>query len=123
MFDLLDRLNALELRVLDDDLLLKRAVLRDVDVLVDRRGDEKTAVFAIVRRQIGATAAERNTQRRTGNDHEKREKPFRLLHVVAAVPINFFDNIERCNPLRKAGSRIPFKTDIFNESIIFEGPG
>ncbi|MCX6942812.1 MAG: hypothetical protein NTX09_19140 [Verrucomicrobia bacterium] len=54
MFDLLDGGDALEFRVLDNDLGLKRAVLRDVTVSVDRRGDEEAAAFAVVRRQGSA---------------------------------------------------------------------
>jgi hypothetical protein len=49
---------------------LKRAVLREVDVFVDGRRDEEAAEFAVVRRQIGAAAAEGHAQGRTGDDHE-----------------------------------------------------
>jgi hypothetical protein len=69
VFDVLDGLNALEFRILDDDVPLKRPVLRDVDVFVDRRGDEEAAVFTIIGRQVGATAAEGNAQRGSGDDH------------------------------------------------------
>ena len=62
MFDLVDGGDALEFRVLDNDLGLKRAVLRDVNVFVDRRGDEEAPVFAVVRRKVGAAAAEGNAK-------------------------------------------------------------
>ena len=62
MFDLIDGGDALEFRILDNDLGLKRAVLRDVNVFVDRRGDEEAAVFAVVRRKVGAAAAEGNAK-------------------------------------------------------------
>ena len=62
MFDLIDGGDALEFRILDNDLRLKRAVLRDVNVFVDRRGDEEAPVFAVVRRKVGAAAAEGNAK-------------------------------------------------------------
>ena len=42
---------------------------RDVDVLVDRRGDQEAAVLAVVRRQVGAAAAERDPERAARDDH------------------------------------------------------
>ena len=42
---------------------------RDVDVLVDRRRDQEAAVLAVVGRQVGAAAAERDAQRTARDDH------------------------------------------------------
>jgi hypothetical protein len=56
--DLVHRRHVFQLRVLDDDLLAERLVQGDVDILVDGRGDQKTGVFAVVGRQIGAAATE-----------------------------------------------------------------
>ena len=62
--DLLDRRYPLQLRVFDDDLLLKCAVLRDVDIFVDRRRDKKAAVFTIIAGKIRAAATEGRPQER-----------------------------------------------------------
>jgi hypothetical protein len=69
MLHLVDRAHALDLRVLDDQILDERVVQRDVHVLVDRRRDDEAAVLAIVGRQVGATAAEGNPQRASRDDH------------------------------------------------------
>jgi hypothetical protein len=44
-------------------------VHRHVDVLGDRGGDEKPAVLAIVRGEVGTSAAKGDTQRATSDDH------------------------------------------------------
>ena len=54
--------DALDLRILDDQLAHERLVHGDVDVLVDGGGDEEAAVLAVVRRQVGAAAAEADAQ-------------------------------------------------------------
>ena len=56
MFDFIDGGDAFQLRVFDDQFLNERLVQRDVNVLVDRCGDEKTAVFPVVGGQVGAAA-------------------------------------------------------------------
>ena len=65
-------LDVLELRVLQEDARRERPHHRDVDVLVDRRGDEEPAVLPVVGRQVGAAAAERDAKRTAGDDHESR---------------------------------------------------
>src|ERR1700733_8293055 len=42
---------------------------RNVDVLVDGCGDQKSAVLSVVGGQVGASAAERDSQRSTSADH------------------------------------------------------
>ena len=69
--DLVDRFDVLELRILQVDARRERPHDRDVDVLVDRRRDEEAAVLAVVRRQVGAAAAERDAQRATRDDHSR----------------------------------------------------
>ena len=61
--------DALQLRVLDDQLGHEGLVDRDVDVLVDGGRDQEAAVLAVVGRQVGAAAAERDAQRAARDDH------------------------------------------------------
>ena len=58
MLDLVDVIGAFEFGIFDYDARLKRAVLREVDVFVDGRGDEEAAELTVIRRQVGAAAAE-----------------------------------------------------------------
>ena len=67
MLDLLDALDVLDLRVLEVDAGRERARDRDPHVLVDRRRDRRGA--AVVRREIGATTAERDAQWATSDQH------------------------------------------------------
>ena len=69
MLDLVDRLHALELGIFDDQVVDEGLVQRDVDVLVDRRRDQEAAVLAVIGRQVGAAAAQRDAQRAAGDDH------------------------------------------------------
>ena len=62
VLDVVDAGGAFEFGVFDDDLLLKGAMLRKVDVFIDGGGDEETAVRLIVGREIGAAAAERDAE-------------------------------------------------------------
>ena len=62
--DFVNGVDRLELRVFNDDLLLKGLMQRDEDVLIDGAGDEEAAVVAVIRRQVGATATERDACRR-----------------------------------------------------------
>jgi len=48
MLDLVNVVGAFEFRIFYDDPRLKRAVLREVDVFVDGRGDEETAKLAVI---------------------------------------------------------------------------
>jgi hypothetical protein len=63
MLDFIDVLHTFQPRVFDDDLLLERTVLRDVNVLVDRGRHEESTVISIIGRQVGAASAKRNTKR------------------------------------------------------------
>ena len=59
----------LVLRGLDDQLVVEGAMQRDVDVLVDRARDEKSAVLAVIRGKVGAASAEGDAQGRTDDQH------------------------------------------------------
>ena len=48
--------------VFDDQVVDEGLMHGDVDVFVDRRGDQEAAMVAIVGRQIGAAAAERDAK-------------------------------------------------------------
>src|SRR6476469_9458977 len=50
------------MRILDDEIFLKRVMERAVHIFVNRGGQHKSAVFLIVRRQVGSTA--RSEERR-----------------------------------------------------------
>ena len=69
MLDVLDPLHLLHLRILEQNPRHEPAVKQDVDVLVDRRGDEESAVLLVVGRQVGSPAAERDPQWASGHDH------------------------------------------------------
>ena len=71
-----DGFDVLELRVLQEDALRERPHHGDEHVLVDRRSDQKSAVLAVVRREIGAAAAEGDAQWTTGDDHEAGPKSY-----------------------------------------------
>ena len=59
----------LQLRVLEDELLIEGLVQRDIHVLVDRGGEHKPAVLPIVGGQIGAPPTKGDPQRAPGDDH------------------------------------------------------
>ena len=69
MLELVDRADALELGIFHDQIVDEGLMHRDVDVLVDRRRDQEAALLAIVGRQVGAAAAERDAKRRAHDDH------------------------------------------------------
>ena len=72
----------LEMGILQQKTIHKPAMNSDVNVLVDCRGDEESAVLAIIRRQISPAAAERDSQWRTRDDHfgnANMERPERLV--------------------------------------------
>src|SRR5579859_2426656 len=69
VLNLVDRVDSLHLGVLDDELWYKRLMERDVNVFVDRGRDDKSAVFAIIRRQICAATSQRYSERTSGNNH------------------------------------------------------
>jgi hypothetical protein len=60
MLDLFDVAGLFEMRVLQKVAVDEAPVDRDVDVFVDRRGNEKTAVIVIVRRKVRPAAAQRD---------------------------------------------------------------
>ena len=68
----IDPLDVLELRVLQEDARREGPHHGDVDVLVDRRRDQEPAVVLVVGRQVGAAAAKRDPQRTAGDDHRWR---------------------------------------------------
>ena len=68
---LVDAVHVFELRVLQVDAGRERPHDGDVDVLVDRRGDEEAGVIAIVRGQVGTAAAKRDPEGTTRNDHAR----------------------------------------------------
>ena len=69
MFHLVYGEDALEFGVLDNQLRNEGLVERDVNVLVDRGGNEKSGMLAIVRRQVGPTASKGDSKRRTRDNH------------------------------------------------------
>ena len=69
VLDVLDPLDLLHLRILEEDPRHEPVMQQDVDVLVDRRGDEEAAVLLVVRRQVGPAAAEGDAERAAGHDH------------------------------------------------------
>ena len=71
MLDLVDRVDVFELRVLEKDARRERPHRRDVDVLVDRRRDQKAAVLPVIRGKVRAAAAERDTQGTARDDHRR----------------------------------------------------
>jgi hypothetical protein len=69
VFDFVDSGYLLEMGVLQQETIYKPAMNSDVNVLVDCRGYQESAVVAIVRRQVSPAAAERDPQWRTRDDH------------------------------------------------------
>src|ERR1017187_6700660 len=69
MLDPLRTLDTLKRRVLQDVVRRERPVDRDENVFRDGRGQPESAEVPVVRRQIGATAAEGYPQRPAGDDH------------------------------------------------------
>src|ERR1700744_905426 len=49
--------NALERRILEVNAWRERSRYRDVDVFIDRSGDQETFIATIVRRQVGASSS------------------------------------------------------------------
>ena len=98
VLDLVGLVDPLELAVLEEVVVGERAVDRDVDVLGDRGGDDHAAVLLVVRRQVGAAAAEGDPQRRAGDQHAAH--PHRAARTCATAAI--------CQPSR-ASSRLSGK--------------
>ncbi len=83
MLDFINALDIFEFGVLDDDAGTKRFIDGDVDVAVNRRGEDKASMLPVVGREVGATAAETNPQRTPGNDHRADPPPGR--HACAGI--------------------------------------
>ena len=62
-------LHTLKPRVFHDEVVHEGFVERDIDILVDRRGDEEPAMLLVVGREIRAAAAERDPEWRARDDH------------------------------------------------------
>jgi hypothetical protein len=81
----------LHLRVLDDQPRLESLVERDVDVLVDGGSDQKTAVFLVIRRQVGPTATQADAQWTTCDNHDVLRKPMpgngNSTHCIGIPPL------------------------------------
>ena len=58
MLDFVDRGGFLEMGILQEKTIHEAAMNIDVNILVDRGGDEKPPVLAIIGRQISPAAAE-----------------------------------------------------------------
>src|SRR5581483_10138256 len=67
--DFFATVSVLVLRIFEKVPRQETAIDRDVDVFVDRRGDDKAPELAVVRGQIGAASADRDPQRRPRHDH------------------------------------------------------
>src|SRR6185503_7223345 len=77
--------------VLQQKTIYKPAMNSDVNVFIDGRGYQKSAMVMIVRRQISPAAAERDSQWRTRDDHFRNanmERPERLVQRSRS-PVNF----------------------------------
>jgi len=70
MLDFVNRRCLLELGVLEEKTIAETAVDIDVNILVNGGRDEEPAVSRILGRKVGASAAQRDPQRRTRDDHE-----------------------------------------------------
>src|SRR3989442_1064970 len=69
MVDFFHAVHVFQLRILEEDALDERPHDRDVDVIVDRGGNQEAAVMPVVRGQVGPAAAERDPQRASRDDH------------------------------------------------------
>src|SRR6266446_576361 len=69
MLDLSDRGCFLEMRILQKKTIYETAMNVYINVLVDGRRDDKSAVLTIIGRQVSTAAAERDSQWRARDDH------------------------------------------------------
>ena len=69
MLDFVDRGYFLEMGILQKKTIHKPAMNSDIDVFVDRGGNEEAAVLAVIRRRISSAAAKRDSQWRTRDNH------------------------------------------------------
>src|SRR6476661_5751132 len=71
MLDVLGPIDVLEPGVFQEDPLDERAHDGDIHVLVDRGREEEAPVLAIVRRQVGPAAAQRDPEGTARDDHRR----------------------------------------------------
>ena len=69
MLNLFYPLDMFDARILQVDALRKRPDRRDIDIAIDRAGDQKAFVLVIVRREIRSAPAEAYSQGAASNDH------------------------------------------------------
>ena len=69
MLQLGGRVHAFQLGIFHDQIRNEGAMEGEVDVFVEGSGYEEPALLAVVRRQVGASSAEGNTQWVAGDDH------------------------------------------------------
>ena len=69
VLELVGRWHPLQAGVLDDQVVDERVVDRDVDILVDRAGDQEAAELLVVGGEVGAAAPQRDPQRATRDNH------------------------------------------------------
>jgi hypothetical protein len=81
VLDLLDPLHLLHLCVLEQDLRHESSVDCQVNILIDRGRHHEAAVVAIIGRQVGSPAAERDAERTPGDDHDRL--PWAEVRTVA----------------------------------------
>src|ERR1700722_9355251 len=72
MADLLHALHVFELRILEKNPGTKSFIDRDVYVAANSGGDHKAGVLPVIRRKVGAAAAEAYPQWTSGDDHRAR---------------------------------------------------
>src|SRR5216117_729138 len=70
MLDLLDTPHALQIRVLDDHLIDKGLMNRDVNVFVNCGRDQEATILAVIGWQIRAASAKRKSERAPGDNHD-----------------------------------------------------
>src|SRR6266404_7188391 len=71
MSDVAGALDPLQLGIFDDVTRLKGVVQGDVDIFVDCRRDEKTAMVSVVGGEVSAATAQGDTQWTTDDDHRE----------------------------------------------------
>ena len=59
-----------QLGILDDEVRHEGLMQGDINIFINGGGNEKAAVPLVVRRQVGAPAAQGDAQRRSGDDHK-----------------------------------------------------
>ena len=104
-----DARDALDLRVPNEHLFERRSMHRDVHVLRDGRRHDKAAVRAVIGRQIGTAASERDAQRAASDDHQCSPLPAAAGHDDEAQRLFGLgrDPVEHAGEPRDAHHRRP----------------